>query len=121
VGYPVFATVAFGLFGFHSWALTLLMLILMALSAAAFVCRLPGAVYRAVVTLYFSALTVMLFTSSVWDPFYEVNVPPRGIRYFSLAGILAIFHILLEIIQGPAVELEATKRKKQSAIKHSGA
>jgi hypothetical protein len=111
VGYPLVATVAFGLFGLHSWALTLLMLILMALSAAAFAWRFRGAVYRGVVALYFTTLTLMLFTPMVWDPSIEVNVPVGGIRYFSLVGILAIFHILLELMHEHPVDAGAGKRK----------
>ena len=68
IGYPLVATVAFGLFGLHSWGLILMMLALMALSAAAFLRRFPGPAYRAVVTLYFTTLTFMLFTPLVWDP-----------------------------------------------------
>jgi hypothetical protein len=99
IGYPLVATVAFGLVGLHSWALTLLMLALMALSAATFLWRFPGAAYGAVVTLYFSTLTVMLFTPLVWDTAYSVQLPVGGIRYFSLVGVLPIFHILLELLE----------------------
>ncbi len=111
IGYPLVATVAFGLFGLHSWGLILMMLALMALSAAAFLRRFPGPAYRAVVTLYFTTLTFMLFTPLVWDPNYLVQIPVGGIRYFSLVGILAIFHILLELMHEHPVDAGAGKRK----------
>jgi hypothetical protein len=63
VGYPVIATVAFRLFGLHAWALTVTMLLLMALSTAALLWRFPGVPSACIVILYFSALTFMLFTT----------------------------------------------------------
>ena len=110
VGYPVVATVAFGLFGMHSWALTLVMLTLMALSAAMLLWRFPGAVYGGVVTLYFTALTVMLFTPLMWAG-YEVNIPVGGIRYFSLVGVLPTFHLLLELLNSHPTPTAIANRK----------
>jgi hypothetical protein len=112
VGYPVVATVAFGLFGLHSWALTALMLVLMALSAMTFLRRFPNAVYGSIVVLYFTTLTCMLFTSLVWDPSYEVNIPVGGIRYFSLITVLPIFHILLELLHAPPTQAAPAKRNR---------
>jgi hypothetical protein len=108
----VVATVAFGLFGLHGWALTVLMLALMALSAVTFVWRFPNAVYGGVVVLYFATLTGMLFTSLVWDPSYEVNIPVGGIRYFSLVTVLPIFHILLELLHAHPVQTAPAKRNR---------
>ena len=96
VGYPLVATVAFRLFGLHAWAPPLTMLILMAVSAAAFLRRFYRA-HAGVVVLYFSALTAMLFTPLVWDPAYAVNIAVGGIRYFSLVSVLPVFHILLTL------------------------
>lgn len=97
VGYPLVATAAFRLFGIHAWALQLTMLLLMALSAAAFLWRFHSAAFAAVVTLYFTALTVMLFTSLVWEPRWGPQIPVGGVRYFSLVGVLPTFHILLTL------------------------
>lgn len=65
--YLVFATVAFRLFGLHTWALTLSMLILIALSAAAFLLHFSGATFASVVTLYFCSLTVMAVHTNDMD------------------------------------------------------
>src|SRR5262249_2856385 len=106
----VVATIAFGLFGLRSRALTLLMLGLMALSAVAFICRFRGPMFAGVVILYFTALTVMLFTSIVWDPQYRVNIPVGGIRYFSLVTVLPTFHILLQLLELQPVQSATAKR-----------
>ena len=95
VGYLVVATTAFRVFGLHAWALPLTMLILMALSGALFLGRHSGAL-AAVVTMYFSALTVMLFTPLMTVPAYAINIPVAGIRYFSLLTVLPAIHILLD-------------------------
>jgi hypothetical protein len=98
VGYPLVATAAFRLFGIHAWALRLTMLLLMALSAAAFLWRFHSGASAGVVTLYFTALTVMLFTSLVWDPQWQSGIAVGGVRYFSLVGVLPLFHILLTLV-----------------------
>ena len=95
VGYPLVATAAFRLFGFHWWAPVAMMLILMGSSMAAFLRRFPPTL----VTLYFSGLTIMLFTILVWDPALRWQIPVGGIRYFSLVGILPLFHILLTLME----------------------
>jgi hypothetical protein len=110
IGYPLVATVAFNLFGLHSWALTVLMLALMAVSAMTFLWRFPNPVYGGVVVLYFATLTGMLFTSLVWDPSYEVNIAVGGIRYFSLVTVFPIFHILLELLHAHPVQAAPAKR-----------
>ena len=98
IGYPLVATAAFRLFGIHAWALQLTMLLLMALSAAAFLWRFHSAAFAGVVTLYFTALTVMLFTSLVWDPRMQIQIAVGGVRYFSLVSVLPLFHILLTLL-----------------------
>ena len=95
VGYPLVATAAFRLFGFHWWAPIAVMLTLMAASMAAFLRRFPPML----VTLYFSGLTAMLFSVWIWDPTQRIQIPIGGIRYFSLVGILPTFHILLSIME----------------------
>jgi hypothetical protein len=98
IGYPLVATAAFRLFGIHAWALQLTMLLLMALSAAAFLWRFPSAAFAGVVTLYFSALTVMLFTSVVWEPRWQMQIAVGGVRFFSLVSVLPLFHTLLTLV-----------------------
>lgn len=95
IGYIVVSTVSMRLFGLHTSSMVLAMLALMGLSALAFVSRFPDE--RAVVViLYFTSLTVMLFTPLVWNAFYAHNISVGGIRYFSLVAILPGFHLLLE-------------------------
>src|SRR5580700_3746694 len=110
VGYPLVATAAFRLFGIHAWALQLTMLLLMALSAAAFLWRFHGAAFAGVVTLYFTALTVMLFTSLVWDPQWQFGIAVGGLRYFSLVGVLPLFHILLTLVDPSPPRRETATR-----------
>ena len=110
IGYPLVATAAFRLFGLHAWGLTLVMLILMALSAGTFLLRFSGAAFG-VVILYFSALTVMLFTPLVWDPGYALQIPVGGIRYFSLVSVLPIFHILFNLLDAHAIKLTTGRRR----------
>jgi hypothetical protein len=98
IGYPLVATAAFRLFGIHAWALQLTMFLLMALSAAAFLWQFHSAAFAGVVTLYFTALTVMLFTSLVWEPRWQIQIAVGGVRYFSLVSVLPLFHILLSLL-----------------------
>jgi hypothetical protein len=110
VGYPLVATAAFRLFGIHAWALQLTMLLLMALSAAAFLWRFHSAAFAGVVTLYFTALTVMLFTSLVWDPQWQIQIAVGGVRYFSLVSVLPLFHILLTLVDPRPSQRETATR-----------
>jgi hypothetical protein len=110
VGYALVATAAFRLFGIHAWALQLTMLLLMALSAAAFLWRFHTAAFAGVVTLYFTALTVMLFTSLVWDPQWQFGIAVGGLRYFSLVGVLPLFHILLTLVDPRPLQRETATR-----------
>jgi hypothetical protein len=110
IGYPLVATAAFRLFGIHAWALQLTMLLLMALSAAAFLWRFQSAAFAGVVTLYFTALTVMLFTSLVWDPGMQIQVAVGGVRYFSLVSVLPLFHILLTLLDPHPSQRETATR-----------
>jgi hypothetical protein len=103
IGYIVFATAAFRLFGVHVWALQLMMLVLMGCSAAAFLWRF-GENFAVVVILYFTGLTVMLFSPLGWDPVMATQVPVAGIRYLALLAVLPGFHILLEIFDREAAE-----------------
>jgi hypothetical protein len=110
VGYALVATAAFRLFGIHAWALPLTMLLLMALSAAAFLWRFPSAAFAGVVTLYFTALTVMLFTSLGWEPRWEPQIAVGGVRYFSLVSVPPLFHILLTLVDPRPPQRETVMR-----------
>jgi hypothetical protein len=110
VGYPLVATAAFRLFGIHAWALQLTMLLLMALSAAAFLWRFHSAAFAGVVTLYFTALTVMLFTSLVWEPRWQIQIAAGGVRYFSLVSVLPLFYILLTLVDPRPSQRETATR-----------
>ena len=102
VGYLLIATAAFRIFGLHDWALPVVMLLLMAVSAGLFLQRF-GAALSGVVTLYFTCLTVMLFTPLVSDPSNAEQIHVAGIRYFSLLTILPALHILLDLLDRGAV------------------
>jgi hypothetical protein len=71
----------------------------MAVSAVALLWRFRGAALAGVVTLYFSALTVMLFTMPVWNPSVAFQIAVGGVRYFSLVSVLPLFHILLTLLE----------------------
>jgi hypothetical protein len=95
IGYIVVASLSMRLLGLHTLSIVLAMLTLMGVSAMVFSWRFPDR--RAVVVLlYFSSLTIMLFTPLVWQPTYSLNMTIGGIRYFSLVAILPAFHLLLE-------------------------
>jgi hypothetical protein len=110
IGYPLVASVAFRLFGMHTWALQLTMLLLMAVSAAAFLRRFHSAAFAGIVTLYFTALTVMLFTGLVWEPRWEGQIAVGGVRYFSLVSVLPLFHILLTLLDPRSSQHETATR-----------
>jgi hypothetical protein len=110
IGYPLVATAAFRMFGIHAWALRLTMLLLMALSAAAFLWRFHSAAFVGVVILYFTALTLMLFTSLVWEPLWGTEIAVGGVRYFSLVSVLPLFHIVLALIDPCPPQRETTAR-----------
>jgi len=111
IGYIVVASLSMRLFGPYASSAVLAMLVLMGLSALLFVWRYPDG-RSVVVVLYFTVLTIMLFTPLVWNspdrvpypiggalyiPNYPANISIGGIRYFSLVAILPAFHLLLEL------------------------
>ena len=86
------------------------MLLLMALSAAIFLLRFSGAIYVGVVIVYFTALTIMLFTPLVSIPVMPFKFPLGGIRYFSLVAVLPFFHFVLDLIDPDAAKGKAKAR-----------
>lgn len=96
IGYILVSRFAFKHFGTRMSSVVKAMLLLMALSATAFLYRFRDR--RAlVVVAYFGALTFMLFTPLAWHPNYVKEIPIGGIRYFSLVGVLPAFHLLFEL------------------------
>ena len=97
LGYVVFATLAMHIFGPRLSAIIWLYFIFVAISALAFLWR-----YRderlVALPLYFSSLTIMLFTPLTSNPINLEQFPVGGIRYFSLLGILPALHIFLDIV-----------------------
>src|ERR1700736_6728413 len=98
IGYMTLAAVSMRLFGTNVTAPVIGMFILIGISALAFIWRFRAR-NTVVVVLYFSALTVMLFTPLSFVPAYIANFVLGGIRYFSLVGILPAYHLLLECTQ----------------------
>ena len=98
IGYMTLAAVSMRLFGTNVTAPVIGMFILIGISALAFIWRFRAR-NTVVVVLYFSALTVMLFTPLSFVPAYIANFVVGGIRYFSLVGILPAYHLLLECTQ----------------------
>jgi hypothetical protein len=109
VGYVPVAAAALRLFGLHAWGLPLFMIGLMGVSAAVFLWRFR-AQFAGVVTLSFTALTVMLFTPLVWDPQWAGEIAVGGIRYFSLVAILPAFHIVFELMDTSEARDGAARR-----------
>jgi hypothetical protein len=103
IGYLVVVTAGFRVFGVHAWALPLAMLTLMGLSAVLFLWRFGG-VLATIVTLYFTVLTVMLFSPLLANPGYAMQIHVSGIRYFSLVTVLPAFHILLDTLEPPPAQ-----------------
>ena len=96
-GYVIFATLAMHIFGPRLSALIWLYFIFVAISALAFLWRFrDGGLI--VLPLYFSSLTIMLFTPLTSEPINLEQVSIGGIRYFSLLGILPALHIFLDIV-----------------------
>jgi hypothetical protein len=96
IGYNVVVSLSFRLFGPQMSSPVYFMLALIAVSAFALVWRFRarGAL---VAVWYFTTLTVMLFTPTVWHHPYALNMTLGGIRYFSLVAVLPGFHLLLEL------------------------
>jgi hypothetical protein len=74
------------------------MLVLMGISAIAFLRRFSSDL-ASVVVLYFCSLTVMLFTPLVTHPGILGGTAPGGIRYFSLVAILPTFYIIFDMMK----------------------
>ncbi len=95
IGYMVVARESLLLFGPHMSSVVLGMLLLMGLSTAAFVSRFRDR-RLVVVPLYFTALTIMLFTPLVSDHGYAANISIASIRYFSVVAVLPALHLIFE-------------------------
>lgn len=98
IGYVLFATATLGVFGLHVWALPLGMVALMGASACAFMQQFPK--LAIVPLLYFTVLTVMLFSELTWLPQNFNAAGPGSIRTFSLVGILPAMHLAIGLREG---------------------
>src|SRR5262249_15780785 len=103
-GYPIFASLAMGLFGPHLSSLTDCFLLLMGSSTLIFIFRFRDD-RLFMVPLLFLALTLMLLSPLAADPGVMDQCPIGGYRYFTVAGIMPELHIFFEvrIDRGPEV------------------
>jgi hypothetical protein len=113
IAYMVLASVGLRLFGPHTRSAVLVMLLLMGISAPAFLMRYRDA-RASIVVVCFTSLTLMAFTPLVWSEFYSTQIPIGGIRYFSLLAILPAFHLLLDCVE--AVNVDARRDARVIAL-----
>ncbi len=98
IGYTMVSSIGMRLFGPNLLSGVLMLLLMLAASAAAFLWRF-GERYSLAVVLAFTVLTVMLFSRLVWDPEQAIQIPVGGIRYFSLLALLPACHLVLEFAE----------------------
>ena len=96
-GINLFATAAMCLFGAGISSLVRFYLVLIGISAVAFVLRYQDK-RLFVVPLYFFVLTVMLLTPLCASADAASQMPIGGQRYFALAPFLPVLHIFFELI-----------------------
>jgi hypothetical protein len=95
IGQPLFAAMGMRLFGLNLLSMTYLFLLLMAFSAIAFIGRYDDD--RLIfVPLQFAALTCMLMTALITDPWVRGQAPIGGNRFFGILGVLPAFHLFFE-------------------------
>jgi hypothetical protein len=104
IGYLLVATLGMLVFGPHLVSPTLMMLMVMTISAAAYLWRF-GTDCAVVTMLYFSSLTLLIFTAPVYTRSVAQELPIAGIRYFAVVGVLPSLHIATELLcRAPATE-----------------
>jgi hypothetical protein len=96
-GTNVFVTIATGLFGIKLSSLVKLYLVIVGVSAVAFMLRFPDRRLFALL-LYFLVATVMLLTPLGSSDLAVDQTPIGGQRYFVMAAILSALYIFFEII-----------------------
>lgn len=99
MGQPLFMDLAMRLFGPHLLSIPYFFLLLMGVAALSFVGRYDDG-RLVVVPLYFAALTCMLLTPLLTDPFARDQGPIGGNRLFGILGILSALHIFFEFADG---------------------
>jgi hypothetical protein len=100
-GTNVFVTIATGLFGLKLSSLVKLYLVIVGVSATAFIVRFPDRRLFALL-IYFLVATVMLLTSLGLSGLAVDQTPIGGQRYFVMVAILCALHIFFEIIDRTA-------------------
>jgi hypothetical protein len=99
VGQPLFIDLAMRLFGPHLPSISYFFLLLMGVATLAFIGRYDDD--RLIfVPLYLAALTCVLLTPLLTEPFARDQAPIGGNRLFALLGILPALHIFFEFADG---------------------
>jgi hypothetical protein len=109
IGYVIFATAAMSIFGPQISSLLYAFLALLLISSAAFVWRYQDR-RLLFIPLYFTALTVLMFTIIGVNPREADNIPIGGIRYFALFAIMPAAHVFLELADVSISGLRMTAR-----------
>ena len=99
IGQPLFIDVAMRLFGPHLLSIPYFFLLLMGFSTLSFIGRYDDGRLN-FVPLYFIALTCMLLTPLLTEPFVRDQAPIGGNRFFAILGILPALHIFFEFAEG---------------------
>jgi hypothetical protein len=95
IGAIVMVRAAFALFGVHAHALSYFFVLLLGLSAGAFIFRYQDSRIFAVPVL-FTAFTALLLTPMI-TPYVAIQAPIGGVRSYAIIGILAALHWCFEL------------------------
>lgn len=95
IGLLLFIDLAMRLFGPHLLSMPYFFLLLMGFSAVSFIGRYGDGRLN-FVPLHFAALTCILLTPLLTDPFIRDQAPIGGNRFFGILGILPALHIFFE-------------------------
>jgi hypothetical protein len=98
VSYLIFTSLSMKAFGADIDAVPLGLLVLLGLSALAFVARFDGSRLLALPFL-FLVLTLILITPVTTDPYTRDGLPIGGSRYMGVIAILPSIHILFELLE----------------------
>ncbi len=109
IGYVIYATAAMRIFGPRIHSLLYAFLVLLLISSSAFIWRYQDR-RLLFVPLYFTALTVLMFTVVGADAGEASEFPIGGIRYFSLFAIMPAAHVFLELADVTRSGLRLTAR-----------
>src|SRR5580704_7042323 len=99
IGQLLFIDLAMRLFGPHLLSMPYFFLLLMGFSALSFIGRYDDRRLN-FVPLFFAALTCMLLTPLLTEPFIRDQAAIGGNRFFGILGILPALHIFFEFADG---------------------